>query len=177
MTVAARARRVAGTVVVLALAAGCGADRGEPSMVVTGAEPAPAPTAQATVVHVVDGDTFDVELPDGTEERIRPPQIDTPEVDECGYAESSAVLEELILGEVVELVRTSDGPNRDSYGRLLRAVELDGDDIGQLLVRAGLARWVPRYADEDRRLAAMYEAAERQAREQGAGLWAACAWS
>lgn len=56
---------------------------------------------------------------------------------------------------------------------------VDGDtfDVGQLLVRAGLARWVPRYADEDPRLAAMYEDAERQARDGGAGLWSSCGWS
>lgn len=132
---------------------------------------------EAVVVHVVDGDTFDVELAGGAAERVRSPQIDTPEIDECGYAESTATLEELILGETVQLVPTSSGPNRDAHGRLLRAAEVDGDDVGQLLVRAGLARWVPRHADEDARLAAMYEAAEQQARDDGAGFWSSCGWS
>lgn len=132
---------------------------------------------EATVVHVVDGDTFDVSLPGGTTERVRSPQIDTPEIDECGYAESTVTLEELILGETVRLVPTESGPNRDPHGRLLRVAELDGDDVGQLLVRAGLARWAPRYADEDPRLAAMYEDAERRARDEGAGFWSSCGWS
>lgn len=144
-------------------AAGCAAER-------------EAAGEEATVVHVVDGDTFDGEPPGGSVERIRIPQIDTPELDECGYDTSSAALEELILGETVELLPTEHGPDEDPYGRLLRAAEVDGDDVGRLLVRAGLARWVPRYADEDPRLADMYEDAEQHARDQSAGLWSTCDW-
>lgn len=132
---------------------------------------------EASVVHVVDGDTFDVQFADGTVERVRPPQIDTPEADECGYKTSGAALEELILGETVALLPTEHGPDKDPYGRLLRAAEVNGDDVGQVLVRAGLARWVPRYADEDPRLATMYETAEQRARDRSAGFWAECDWS
>ncbi|HEX6335879.1 MAG TPA: thermonuclease family protein [Jiangellaceae bacterium] len=131
---------------------------------------------QAVVLHVVDGDTFDVELSGGSTERVRLPQIDAPELDECGYAESSAALEELVWGETVRLAQTESGPGRDDHGRLLRATWLVGKDVGLLLVRDGLARWLSRYADEDSRLAQMYEQAERQARDEGAGLWSACGW-
>lgn len=131
---------------------------------------------QAHVTYIVDGDTFDVILADGTEERIRPPQIDTPEIGECGYEEAAAALEELILGRTVYLASTAAGPDRDSYDRLLRAVEVDGHDVGELLVLAGAARWVPRYAHEDARLATMYEAAERESRSVGAGFWTWCDW-
>jgi endonuclease YncB( thermonuclease family) len=133
--------------------------------------------AAATVIEVVDGDTFDVEFLDGAVERVRPPQIDAPEVGECGYQEATSALEELILGAVVRLVPTTDGPDRDAHGRLLRAAELGGRDVGEVLVATGLARWVPRYAHEDRGLAARYEAAEAQARESGTGLWSACGWA
>ena len=54
------------------------------------------------------------------------------------YAVSRALLEDLILGETVRLVSTASWPDRDAYGRILRAVELDGDDVGWLLIRAGL---------------------------------------
>ena len=162
-------RRLASAVAVIALlGAGCTANGREPE-VVDGEE--------ALVFHVVDGDTFDVEFPGGTTERVRAAQIDTPEMDECGYAESAATLEELILGETVRLVPTAAGPDRDGNGRLLRASELDGDDVGQLIVQGGFARWEPWYADEDPRLASMYELAERQARDEGAGLWSSCRWS
>jgi endonuclease YncB( thermonuclease family) len=68
------------------------------------------------------------------------------------------------------------GPDRDTYGRLLRAVEINGDDVGQFLIRNGFARWVGAYAHEDSRLAAMYEAAESRAREESAGFWSTCGW-
>jgi endonuclease YncB( thermonuclease family) len=85
-------------------------------------------------------------------------------------------MEELISGETVGLVRTESGPDRDAHGRLLRATRMAGQDIGQLLIRDGLARWVPRYADEDSRLARMYQDAEEQAREVGVGSWSVCTW-
>ncbi|WP_129664660.1 thermonuclease family protein [Phytoactinopolyspora endophytica] len=131
----------------------------------------------AVVVYVVDGDTFDVEFTDGVVERIRTPQIDTPERDDCGFDEATRFTEELILGQTVELIPTRDGPDRDPYDRLLRAVEIDGDDVGAILVRAGAARWAPRYANEDLRLAAMYEPAEEQARREAIGFWSGCGWS
>jgi micrococcal nuclease len=169
-----RARRL--VIVALAMtlpAAGCATDGragpSEPGAVAMDGE-------QAVVVHVVDGDTFDVELSGGSTERVRLPQVDAPELDECGYGESSAALEELISGETVRLVRTESGPDRDSHGRLLRATTQAGEDIGQLLVRDGLARWVSRFVDEDSRLAKMYEQAEHQARAMGAGFWSACGW-
>ena len=72
------------------------------------------------------------------------------------------------------LVSTKTGPDRDAYGRLLRAVEVNGDDVGQILIRNGLAHWVRDYAHEDTRLAAMYEAAESRAQEESAGFWSTC---
>src|SRR5919106_2549036 len=103
-------------VVVALLGSGCAAQR---ELATNQAEPAraeaepvePPPGEQATVVYVVDGDTFDVELAGGTTERVRSPQIDTPEMDECGYTKSAAILEELILGETVRLVPTAHGPD------------------------------------------------------------------
>lgn len=146
------------------------------ALVVVGCARDDVTVESARVTLVVDGDTFDVRFGDGREERIRPPQIDAPEIRECGYEQASYALADLILGEMVELVATTDGPDRDAHGRLLRAVRLDGDDVGETLMRAGMVRWVRRYAHEDRGLAARYEAAERQAQRESAGLWAACGW-
>jgi endonuclease YncB( thermonuclease family) len=61
---------------------------------------------EATVTFVIDGDTVDVVLVDDVVERIRLPQIDTPEVGECGYEESTAVLEAQMAGQNVILVST-----------------------------------------------------------------------
>lgn len=131
---------------------------------------------EATVTFVIDGDTVDVVLVDDVVERIRLPQIGTPEVGECGYEESTAVLEAQIAGQNVILVSTEAGPDRDTHGHLLRAVEISGDDVGQFVIRNGLGQWVRSYAHEDGRLAAMYEAAESNARAEAAGLWSTCTW-
>lgn len=166
-------RLVIAVLAITYLVAGCATDGREGSS-------APGGVAldgeQAVVLHVVDGDTFDVELSGGSTERVRLPQVNAPELDECGYAASSAALGELISGETVHLMRTESGPDRDAHGRLLRATRLAGEDIGRLLVRDGLARWVRRYADEDSRLAQVYEEAEHRARDEGAGFWSACGW-
>lgn len=138
--------------------------------------PSPAPGEEVTVVNVVDGDTFDVRLADGGVVRVRPPQFDAPEIDECGYSAATARLEALILGRSVRLYPTEEGPDRDRHGRLLRAAEIDGEDVGRLMVQDGYARWLSRFAHEDLRLAAMYQAAEDGARQRSAGLWSDCGW-
>ncbi|PKQ17877.1 MAG: hypothetical protein CVT68_06260 [Actinobacteria bacterium HGW-Actinobacteria-8] len=93
------------------------------------------------VVSVIDGDTFDAER-DGARERVRIIGIDTPEREQCGYAEASAALREAIGGRSVTLVSGAE-TDRDTYGRLLRYVELDGVDVGLGLIERGLA--VARY--------------------------------
>ncbi len=126
------------------------------------------------MLRIIDGDTFDARLVAGRTERIRPPQFDAPEHGECWHDEATAMLNQLIGGRVVHLIPLTEGPDRDRHGRLLRAVEIDGEDIGARMLEAGAARWLDRYAHEDARLAAMCEAAEERAREKGQGAWTAC---
>jgi endonuclease YncB( thermonuclease family) len=101
----------------------------------------PAASTVWSVVSVIDGDTFDAER-DGTRERVRVIGIDTPEREQCGYAEASAALTEAIGGGSVTLVSGAE-TDRDTYGRLLRYVEVDGADVGLDLIERGLA--VARY--------------------------------
>jgi endonuclease YncB( thermonuclease family) len=64
-------------------------------------------TSLATVVHVVDGDTVDVQFDDGHTERIRAIGMDTPEVVDprrpvqCFGREASQHAHELLDGQVV----------------------------------------------------------------------------
>lgn len=147
-----------------------------PAEATTSPEPSPTaalPQETATVVRIIDDDTFDVRFTDGRTERIRPPQFDASERGECWHGEATDLLEELISGREVRLIPLSDGPDRDRHGRLLRAVEVDGQDVGAQMLEAGAARWLDRYAHEDARLAATYEAAQEHARADGRGAWTA----
>jgi micrococcal nuclease len=144
----------------------------EPSStaVSTTARPLDRPAADpgaARVVEVVDGDTIDVAW-DGTQERVRLVGINTPERGECLADEAAQRLRDLVDGREVALV--PDRTDRDRFGRLLRHVEVDGTDVGGLLVQEGLAlarRYPPDVARAD-----AYEAKQRSARDAGVGLWA-----
>jgi micrococcal nuclease len=88
------------------------------------------------VAHVVDGDTLDV-----GRERVRVLGIDTPESGECGYAPASRATAELALGRVIQLEADETQAARDRFGRALAYVRLpDGRDLGEVLLRRGLAR-------------------------------------
>ena len=138
----------------------------------TTAPPAPAGDV---VVHVTDGDTFDVRLAgsgSGEVETVRLIGINAPESGECLADRATAWLRDRIDGESVLLVR--DESERDQYGRLLRYVELDaagGDrvDVGEEMVRAGLA--IARRYPPDTARAAALEAAQAEAERARVGMW------
>lgn len=130
------------------------------------------------VSRVIDGDT--IELENG--ERVRYIGIDTPEtVDprkpvQCFGVEASTRNKELVEGKRVWLVK--DVTDRDRYGRLLRYVYL-GDPqspesifVNLELVKEGFAHsysYPPDVAHQEE-----FVSAERDAREQGRGLWSSC---
>ena len=107
------------------------------------------------VTRVIDGDT--IKLENG--ETIRYLLIDTTERNR-----------ELVEGERVRLER--DATDRDAYGRLLRYVYVDGTMVQGELVREGYGYVYSRQPDVKylKDMAAL----EREARQEGAGLWAAC---
>jgi micrococcal nuclease len=119
------------------------------------------------VVDVVDGDTLDVAIPGGGEERVRILGINAPEQGECLTGDATEALSRLVAGAEVDLV--VDRSDRDRYGRLLRYVEVDGDDVGVALVREGLA--VVRVSEPDTARVAALRAAEAEARDRRSGLW------
>lgn len=119
------------------------------------------------VVDVIDGDTIDVQLPDGSIDRVRLLGINTPEDGECWSTEAAAELERLVAGEVVVLV--ADESDRDQYDRLLRYVERDDADVGALLVRDGFA--VVRVSEPDVAREEVLRRLEEEARTAERGLW------
>ncbi|MFP3937631.1 MAG: thermonuclease family protein [Phycisphaerae bacterium] len=132
------------------------------------------------VVKVIDGDTFDVDVPDGKYDttRIRLWGVDTPEVhdpdnpdappDHFG-PEAGEFAEELLDGKEVRLELVASR-TRGKYGRLLAYVYLpDGRMLNRLLIKRGYGYADPRFdhprKEEFRKLQSEAMQAER-------GLWA-----
>jgi len=132
----------------------------------------------ARVIRVIDGDTFDVDLPDALNNRsftrVRLWGLDCPEVQTHNHPgepwadEATAFARELLDGTTVTLHLESHR-ERGTFGRVLAHVEIaDRGSLNLLLLEAGLARaddrWSHQYLDR-------YAAVERQAKLRKAGLW------
>lgn len=87
------------------------------------------PTGRVTMAHVIDGDTF--KLADGRKVRVL--GIDSCETDTPGGAEATAKARELLVGTVT-LSSQPGAPDVDRYGRLLRYVQVNGEDFGVAMV-------------------------------------------
>jgi multiple antibiotic resistance protein len=90
------------------------------------------------VTRIIDGDTFEVSSNFGDKETVRPIGIDTPERGEPCFKEAGDALSHFILGKQVTLISASTD-NRDDFGRLLRYVEVDGNDMGLQMIKDGWA--------------------------------------
>lgn len=132
-----------------------------------GSAPGSEPGGSTVVVAVLDGDTLDVRLPDGRTDRVRIIGINAAEGGECFSTEAAAELDRLVGGEAVVLV--DDESDRDQYDRLLRYVEVAGEDVGAALVRGGFA--VVRVSEPDVAREAELRAVEAAARDAERGLW------
>jgi micrococcal nuclease len=129
-----------------------------------------------TVVKVVDGDTIDIDIPDGQYEqtRIRLWGIDTPEsksqdtgVMYFGPEAAEFTTESALENQVT--VYLEEHRTKGKYGRLLAYVQLpDGRFLNDVLVAEGFA-----YADLRFRhsLYHRYQQLEASARRQKKGLW------
>jgi micrococcal nuclease len=135
------------------------------------------------VTHVVDGDTIDVELPDGEEDTVRYIGIDTPETVkpdapvECGGPKAHHVNERLVGGRTVTL--RFDREVRDDYDRLLAYVYVPGGGAGDRplfvnaeLIRRGLARTLTIVPNDS--FAALFDRLAARAGSAGRGLWGRC---
>lgn len=117
------------------------------------------------MVNVIDGDTIDVQLADGSVVRVRYIGIDTPERDEaCGPA-ATAANQQLVGGQRVRLEK--DVSETDQFGRLLRYVYVGDVFVNAELVRQGEAE-AKRYPPDTAK-AEEFETLESQARLAGIG--------
>ncbi len=106
-------------------------------------------TIPATVLKVVDGDTFDAELyplPDTTRRvRVRVMELDTPELrGQCAKEREMAQAAKLRAAELLTgrfRLEVPEARAFDKFGRLLAQVKLeDGRYLAGVLIREGLGR-------------------------------------
>lgn len=140
----------------------------------TSADQKPQGLVPAEVVNVVDGDTIDVRLERGQEERVRFILVDTPETvhpkkgEEPFGREASDFTKRALSDQEVNLKFGIQ--ERDKYGRILAYVYLkDGTMINELLLEKGLARVVifppnTEFVDQFRDI-------EAQAKKEHKGIW------
>ncbi len=131
------------------------------------------------IVSVVDGDTLKVNI-DGSVETIRIVGINTPEtVDprkqvECFGKEASTALKLLLVGKAVVLEMDPTQSDRDRYGRLLRFIFLDGQDVGLAMIKDGFAQEAL-YSTTPHKYQPAYLQAQAEAQAAQKGLWAVAA--
>jgi micrococcal nuclease len=122
-----------------------------------------AETCRGPVVGVTDGDTLSI-MCAGRPTAVRLHGVDAPERGQPFGTRAKEFVDVLAFGRNVTVSRRGV----DRYGRTIGDVTLpDGSDLGQELLRAGLAWWFRRYSAEPR-LAAL----EVAARAAHRGLWA-----
>ena len=133
---------------------------------------------QFTVAKVIDGDTIDIDIPDGNynHTRIRLLGIDTPETKDPRTGpmyfgkEASDFATNLAFGKQVTIFLDKDKNPRDKYHRLLAYVQLpDGKFLNEELLSEGYAY---AYLPFKHSLSNKYKQLESVARGQNKGLWA-----
>lgn len=130
-----------------------------------------------TVAHVIDGDTIDVRGSDHTVQRVRFIGIDTPEIVDptkrvqCYGPQASARMKSLLEGKTVTLASKPD-EDHDAYGRLLRYVFREGEDIGAQMIREGYAVSLCKKFPHPK--CDSYDDLEQRAQSLHLGRWAAC---
>jgi endonuclease YncB( thermonuclease family) len=130
------------------------------------------------VVHVVDGDTLHLGVPDasGPVTKVRLIGIDTPELANGGRKpmyfgpEAAAFAKRLAMGKTVTVYLDERAGSRDRYGRLLAYLALpDGKFLNEELLLEGYAYADPRFRHSYYQ---KYQQLEASARALKKGLWA-----
>ena len=135
----------------------------------------PPRAAEAFVVRVVDGDTFEARIGDGVED-VRLIGVDTPETVkpgepvQCFGPQASRFAHRGLEGRPIRLVFGVE--RRDTYGRLLAYAYIGHRFVNAELLRRGLARTLT--IPPNTRHSALFERLQLRAARSGRGLWGAC---
>lgn len=125
---------------------------------------------EGRVIFVTDGDEIRVKTVDGRVFTVRLHGLDAPEKDQHYGAAARKELESRSLDKEARIVIH----RRDSQGRYMGTVFVEGQDIGVRMLENGSAWHYKRLSGEQSsETRARYAKAELKARESGVGLWAA----
>ena len=122
------------------------------------------------VTRVIDGDTIEIQTPNGPQ-KVRYIGIDSPELpNECYSRKAKTRNRHLVENRYVRL--EEDVEKTDKYGRWLRYVWVDGKMVNKQLLEEGYARLmiIPPNTKYETRL----RNAEKEARLANRGLWSDC---
>ncbi|MBI5724464.1 MAG: thermonuclease family protein [Planctomycetes bacterium] len=129
------------------------------------------------VANVVDGDTLDLDIPDGTSShtRVRLWGVDTPETVRPDTPpmyfgrEASQYAKQAALGKDVRVELEPGKNSRDKYSRLLAFIWLpDGRMLNRSLIEDGYGYADPRFPHSRKN---EFEKLQQQACQAGRGLW------
>ena len=141
------------------------------------AGPAPTSTAPrrlvASVTSVIDGNTIEVEI-DGQLQQIRLLTIEAPDpsANDC-FSNAATALVFAVAPPGTPLLLERDTSDANETGSLLRYVYLpNGSMLNEQLLRGGFARFAP--VEPDTKYLERLRAAEQEAQDRSAGLWAEC---
>jgi endonuclease YncB( thermonuclease family) len=123
----------------------------------------PGQTFTARVTEVTDGDTYDVRRSIGGEVTIRLYGTDAPESAQPFGTVATKAARRYVGGKNVRVSVEEIG----RYGRAVARLEVQGGDLGAMLIQDGLAWHYEQYAPNETEYARL----ERQARNAGRGLW------
>ncbi|PKB64301.1 MAG: hypothetical protein BZY82_11550 [SAR202 cluster bacterium Io17-Chloro-G3] len=141
--------------------------------------------SKAQVTRIIDGDTFEVVLEDGSSDMVRLLGVDTPETNgqnkphEYGTITNTACLDKwgaqatsfafnLLQSRSVTLQGDKVADERGFYNRLLAYVKVGGQDFGSLLLAQGYARV---YEEGESSKKQEYRLLQSKANMQRLGLW------
>lgn len=127
-----------------------------------------------TLVNVIDGDTIKVVV-DGKMETVRYLLIDTPESKSSKtcvqqYAREAFLRNSELVKSGKVTLEFEQGNVRDSYGRLLAYVYVDGESVQRTLLKEGYAR-VAYIMNPPYKYLELYREEERQAKREKINIW------
>ena len=124
--------------------------------------------APLTLVRAFDGDSMILRHPERGVIKARLAGIDAPEKAQPYGIESRKRLERLLASGRV----SARALKLDGFGRWIVTVDIDGQDLGETLIREGMAWYFRKYErDLPKALRSRYDAAEDEARRKRRGLW------